>query len=148
MIAVSEGTPTPAAQSSDESRGLLRLLGSAGQRGTALALAVCAATALPLAACGAGHPAASPVVTRTCQQVSAVLADGPDSATDEVGYAEAQILPLRELHTSDPVLRTAIGRLASAYDRFFAAGGKSAAATTAVAGATASMNRLCPGAAA
>jgi hypothetical protein len=86
-------------------------------------------------------------MSAACQQVSAVLADGPDADSDPVGYAEAQILPLRQLHTSDPALRTAISKLASAYSRFFAASGKSVAATSAVTTAARQLNSLCPGAA-
>ncbi len=36
---------------------------------------------------------------QTCKQVEAVLSDGPDPEADPVGYAQAQILPLREIHT-------------------------------------------------
>jgi hypothetical protein len=108
----------------------------------------CAAAAVPLiAACSSSpaHPSAS-VTSKTCEQVSAVLSDGPDPAADKVGYAEAQILPLRAIHTTSPVLRSAIGELADAYSRFFASNGQSASATSAVATATARMNKLCPGA--
>ena len=42
-----------------------------------------------------------------------MLSDGPDPDSDPVGYAEAQILPLGQIHTSDAQLRTAIGKLAS-----------------------------------
>src|SRR5580658_9784510 len=70
-------------------------------RGTALALAACSVAAPLLAGCSHGQiPSAA--VTRACRQVSAVLADGPDPDSDPVGYAEAQILPLRQVHTSDP----------------------------------------------
>jgi hypothetical protein len=111
-----------------------------------LALAACAAAALPLAACGSGGAPAQAAATKTCQQVSAVLSDGPDPGSDPVGYAEAQILPLRQVHTSDPALRAAIGTLADAYAKFFASNGKSPAAISAVTVAAARMNKLCPGA--
>lgn len=75
-----------------------------------------------------------------------MLSDGPDPTQDPVGYAEAQILPLRQLHGADTQLRAAIGKLASAYAEFFASNGKSAAATSAVVAATRRMNKLCPGA--
>jgi hypothetical protein len=118
-----------------------------GRRPAALALVACAAAALPLSACGSGSSAASQaVITNTCQQVSAVLSDGPDPGEDPVGYAEAQILPLRHVHTSDPALRSAIGTLADAYFKFFASDGKSPAAISAVTVAAARMNKLCPGA--
>jgi hypothetical protein len=63
-----------------------------------------------------------------------------------VGYAEAQILPLRQVHTSDAELRAAIGKLASAYAKFFASDGKSTSALKAVDTAARRMNTLCPGA--
>jgi hypothetical protein len=126
----------------------IRSGGSGRLRGNAvLAIAACAAAALPLSACGSGGSASSQaVVTKTCQQVSAVLSDGPDPSEDPVGYAEAQILPLRQVHTSDPALRSAIGTLADAYFKFFASDGKSPAAISAVTVAAARMNKLCPGA--
>ena len=75
-----------------------------------------------------------------------MLSDGPDPTEDPVGYAEAQILPLRQLHAADTRLRAAISELASAYAKFFASDGKSTAATSAVVAATTHMNKLCPGA--
>ncbi len=103
--------------------------------------------ALALSACGSsGNAAQATASAKTCQQISAVLSDGPDPTQDPVGYAEAQILPLRQLHAADAELRAAIGKLASAYARFFASDGKSVLATAAVVDATRHMNTLCPGA--
>jgi hypothetical protein len=116
-------------------------------RAGAIPMAVCAATALLLCACSSsGNAAQAAASAKTCQQVGAVLSDGPDPTEDPVGYAEAQILPLRQVHTSDPQLRAAISKLAGAYARFFADNGKSEAATSAVLTAAAHMNKLCPGA--
>jgi hypothetical protein len=119
-----------------------------GRRTAIPALAICAAAVLPLSACASGSPtsASSPAFAKTCQRVGAVLSDGPDPTQDPVGYAEAQILPLRQVPSSDPALRTAISELASAYAKFFAANGKSSAATSAVVAAATHMNKLCPGA--
>jgi len=114
--------------------------------GTPAVLIACSAAIIGLAACSSSHPAVSAGTTRTCAQVRAVLSDGPDPGQDEVGYAEAQILPLREVHGATPALRKAITGLADAYDQFFASGGKSPAATRAVAAAAADMNKLCRGA--
>jgi hypothetical protein len=110
---------------------------------------LCAGAALPLAACSSGSAsAASPAaIAKTCQQVGAVLSDGPDPDADPVGYAEAQILPLRQVHAADSQLRTAISTLASAYAQFFAEDGKSQSATKAVVKASGQVNKLCPGAA-
>jgi hypothetical protein len=116
-------------------------------RATAIPVAICAALALPLSACSSsGNAALAAASAKTCQQVSAVLSDGPDPAQDPVGYAEAQILPLRQLHAADAQLHTAISKLASAYAEFFASNGKSTTATSAVVAATKRMNKLCPGA--
>ncbi len=127
-----------------EPRGITR---STRQRGTVTALVACTAAILPLAACGSsGNAPAQAVVARTCQQVTAVLSDGPDPGSDPVGYAEAQILPLRQIHTADSTLKVAIIRLASAYSGFFTSNGKSASAASAVTTATARINKLCSGA--
>lgn len=103
------------------------------------------------AAPSSGSPAAGTTATAavhaTCSQVSAVLSDGPDPDSDPVGYAEAQILPLGQIHTSDAQLGAAIGKLASAYRAFFDSNGNSSSAKLAVASASKRVNSLCPGAA-
>ena len=111
--------------------------------------AACAAFILvTLLAGGCGSSSSTSAATaNTCQQVSAVLSDGPDPGADPVGYAEAQILPLRQISTSDPALRTAIGQLADAYQQFFASDGQSSSAKQAVASASNRLNSICPGAA-
>ena len=123
-----------------------------------LALAVLAA--LGLAACGsagsaadagrAGSAAGAPqtadaAVAVACQQVSAVLSDGPDPDADPVGYAEAQVNPLRKIRTQDPALRDAIGRLAGAYQEFFTSNGTETA-KEAVSVASSAISKICPGA--
>jgi len=75
-----------------------------------------------------------------------VLSDGPDPGADPVGYAEAQVLPLRDIHTSDKALGTAIGDLASAYEQLFTTNGATAA-KHAVSEASDKVNAICPGAA-
>ena len=83
-----------------------------------------------------------------CQQVAAVLSDGPDPGADPVGYAEAQVLPLRQVQTSDQALQVAISSLVAAYQGFYQADGKGKAVNAAVTGAANKINSLCPGAAA
>ena len=107
---------------------------------------------LLVGACASSAPSASarasaPTVASTCQQVGAVLSDGPDPDADPVGYAEAQILPLRQISVSDQALRTAINQLADAYQQFYASNGKSSDAKEAVAAASKKLNSTCPGAA-
>lgn len=123
--------------------------------------AVAAAAATPvvaltllLAGCGGSSASASAssaapsasAVSQACQQVGAVLSDGPDPDADPAGYAEAQILPLRQIHAPDQRLTTAISQLAAAYQQVFASNGTSAAATRAVTGASKKVSAICPGA--
>jgi hypothetical protein len=95
----------------------------------------------------AAHSTAAAATENTCQRVSAVLSDGPDPDADPVGYAEAQILPLRQISAPDQALRAAISQLAGAYQKFFATNGKSSNAKEAVAVASSKLNSICPGAA-
>jgi hypothetical protein len=114
----------------------------------------CAALVLGvLLACGCGSSAnasassAASATANTCQQVSAVLSDGPDPGADPVGYAEAQILPLRQISSPNPALHAAIDQLADAYQQFFASDGKGNSAKEAVVVASNKVNSICPGAA-
>jgi hypothetical protein len=119
-------------------------------RTAALTLALGLGAAPLLAACSPAlaHAAgsASPTVSAACAQAGAALSDGPDPDADPVGYAEAQIKPLRAITTSDPALRTALSDLATAYARVFDTNGKNAAATRAIAAASSKLNAICPGA--
>jgi hypothetical protein len=101
-----------------------------------------------LCACGSSvHSSVQAAAVRsTCQQVSAVLSDGPDPDADPVGYAEAQIRPLRQISTPDQALRDAIGQLARAYQEYYASNGTSTA-KGAVAVASKKIDSICPGAA-
>jgi hypothetical protein len=117
--------------------------------GLSALLGACASTAPASGAASpvTSRPASTAAVHTTCAQVSAALSDGPDPDADPVGYAEAQILPLGQIRTSDAQLQTAIGKLASAYRAFFDSNGNSPAAKLAVAAASKQINSLCPGAA-
>jgi hypothetical protein len=124
--------------------------GRHGRRAAGLGIALVALAVPILTACGSGpaRSAASGVsVSATCTALSAALSDGPDPDADPVGYAEAQIKPLRAIHASEQKLRAAIGDLAVAYARVFATNGESAAASKAVTAAAAKVNAICPGAA-
>jgi hypothetical protein len=118
-------------------------------RAAALTLALGLTVTPVLAACssGAAHASGSvsSAVSAACTQVGAALSDGPDPQADPVGYAEAQIKPLRAIKTSDPALRTAISDLAAAYARVFDSNGTNDAATAAVASASKKVNAICPG---
>jgi hypothetical protein len=112
-----------------------------------LALAPGLTLALLLSACGGSASASAAATKKACQQVSAVLSDGPDPDADPAGYAEAQILPLRQIHAPGGNLKKAISQLDAAYQQLFASNGKSDAATSAVAAASKKVNSICPGAA-
>jgi hypothetical protein len=108
--------------------------------------------AVPVSACGSsGTTTAAAVATPTaaqaaCEQVSDVLSDGPDPGADPVGYAEAQVLPLRQLHTSDTTISKAITTLADDYSSFYAAGGKGSMVNSELNTAINKINALCPNA--
>jgi hypothetical protein len=108
----------------------------------------------PLAACSSSSsPAASTTLFGTalqqqCTTVGDVLSDGPDPDADPVGYAEAQVLPLRQLKLTDASLQQAVQALAGAYQAYSTSTG--AAHTTAAAQSStdeAAVNAICPGAA-
>ncbi len=116
---------------------------------TRLGLAVAVLAGL-LAACGGSGGsgvASTPAAKSACQQVGAAAADGPDSGADPVGYAFAQILPLRAIKIpSDPTLQAAIDSLASAYQTFYRDNGSGHGVKSAVDQAAKNVNALCPGA--
>jgi hypothetical protein len=116
--------------------------------------AVVAGLSLFAGACGA--PSAStakppqPTKTKselslTCTRVADVLSDGPDPTADPVGYALAQVLPLREISTSDRALKKDLDALASAYETVYKTGNKKGTeAAVAIAGKK--VGTICPGA--
>jgi hypothetical protein len=115
-----------------------------------LAAALLVLTAAILTACGSSPAhagAAGASISATCTTVGAALSDGPDPDADPVGYAEAQIKPLRAIQTSDLALRAAVRELAAAYAQVFASNGASGVAAKAVTAAAAKVNAICPGAA-
>jgi hypothetical protein len=118
-----------------------------------LALSV-SATAF-LAACASSstaNPSASSALYGTaiqqqCTSVADVLSDGPDPTADPVGYAEAQVLPLRRLKITDKKLASAVTALASAYQAYAARTGPANTVRLATSKAENSVNAICPGAA-
>jgi hypothetical protein len=110
-------------------------------------------TAAVLAGCGssshsstADSVAKAPPINSPCQQIQAVLSDGPDPSVDPVGYAQAQVLQLRKLHLDKPALAGAVSHLASAYQQFSQSNGSSNDKLT-VKAAVKAVNTICPGAA-
>jgi hypothetical protein len=103
---------------------------------------------LLLSACGSSSSAVSSAeVKQTCGQIEAVLSDGPEPAADPVGYAQAQIRPLRQISTSDRRLHEAIYELASAYQAVSAANHVDHASDDAISAAAHRVDAICPGAA-
>jgi hypothetical protein len=96
--------------------------------------------------CGSTAATGSQALSVECQHVSAVLSDGPDPTADPVGYAEAQILPIAQLHIADPALHSAAARLAAAFRSVYDTNG-SASATAEETRASSAVNVICPGAA-
>lgn len=58
----------------------------------------------------------------------------------------SQVQPLRQLHTQDKNLQSAVDKLSSAYQKLYSSSGASSA-KQAVSHATHLMNTICPGAA-
>ncbi len=111
------------------------------------ALVAALAVVVLLAACGSSSkpaPSSAQIKKQTCEQVEAALSDGPDPEADPVGHAQAQILPLREIHTADGALHQAIDALAAAYQSFSSSDGSSAA-KSAVSAASKTIEHICPG---
>ena len=120
--------------------------------GRALAAVSAALLATAIAACGSSsssHPATSVILGTTIQQgctaIGDVLSDGPDPDADSAGYAQAQVLPLRQLKIGDPTLQHDVLTLAGAYQALSADGSTGAAA--AVTKAEKAVNSICPQAA-
>lgn len=117
-------------------------------------LAVTALAVTAVAACGSSPTGTSDTALfgstrqQECTAVAAVLSDGPDPTADPVGYAQAQVLPLRQLKLSITGLRKAVANLADAYD-VLAHTPTTANTTQAlrVSKAEAAVNAICPRAA-
>jgi hypothetical protein len=106
------------------------------------------AAAVLLGACSSqAHPAAQATPRQACDQISGALADGPDADTDPVGYAQAQVIPLSQVRTSDSALAAAVSSLDRAYRQMVDTNTASSAAKQAIAAASKRINTICPGAA-
>jgi hypothetical protein len=114
--------------------------------GLALLLPVSACDSSGSAATSATSATSGTAAQQTCQRVSTVLTNGPDPDADPVGYAEAQIVQLRQVRTADATLGQAITGLADAYSGYSAANGTSKTAKATLTAAINRINSLCPGA--
>jgi hypothetical protein len=80
-----------------------------------------------------------------CQQLNAVLSDGPDPDADPVGYALSQILPLRGVHSSDRRVIATVDQLAAADQELVNSNGSDKAATAAIKKSDHALDQACPG---
>jgi hypothetical protein len=112
--------------------------------------------AVAVAACGSSSSSSSASNTavlgsatqQDCTAVSDALANGPDPDADPIGYAQAQVLPLRALTISNVTLHSDVLALAAAYQAFSTSSGAgSAAAKAKVSKAENAVNSICPQAA-
>jgi len=117
-------------------------------------LALAGLAAATVAACSSAQATSSGTAlygsarSQQCTAVADVLSDGPDPTADPAGYAEAQVLPLHQLRLTITPLRTAVTRLAGAYQAYAAStGAAGTAAALQVSRAEAAVNAICPGAA-
>lgn len=107
--------------------------------------------ALAIAACSSSSTTASTAslagsaTQQACTALTDVLANGPDPDADPVGYAEAQVLPLRQLKISDPTLAKYVTALADAFQAY--SSGSTASGAAAVTKAENAVNSICPEAA-
>jgi hypothetical protein len=109
-------------------------------------------TAVLVTGCGSSAEGASASsspdkaqISATCTRVADVLSDGPDPTADPVGYALAQIMPLREIKTSVRALRQDIDAMASAYETVYKTNGEKGT-EKAVEKAGKELDTICPGA--
>ena len=124
-----------------------RLAGRAMLILTAALVCACSSSGQSSTAAAFSASPSAAAIAATCEQVSGVLGDGPDPDADPVGFAQAHILLLRQINTTDQALRGALSQLADANQKFVASNGKSANAKEAVAVASKKLNSICPGAA-
>jgi hypothetical protein len=125
---------------------------------TALALTLAAAP-LVLAACssggsnpgsaGSGHSGGAAVAkapVALCNELNAVLSDGPDPDDDPVGYALSQILPLQQqVHGSDTAVMTTVNQLIAADQALYNSSGADKSAAATIKKDYTALNKACPG---
>jgi hypothetical protein len=107
--------------------------------------------AVPLwAACGSsgaggGGAVQAKAPTALCNQVLAVLSDGPDPGADPVGYAMSQILPLGKIHTADHPVAATLHTLIAADRALVSSNGSDRSAKSTIKKDYTSLNSACPG---
>jgi hypothetical protein len=92
-----------------------------------------------------GGAAVAKAPAALCNQILAVLSDGPDPTADPVGYALSQILPLGQIHTSDRTVGGTLTRLIAADKELVKSNGGDRSSSSAITRADAALNGACPG---
>jgi hypothetical protein len=113
-----------------------------------LALAACSSgssTASSSSAPGGGAAVAKAPVA-LCNELNAVLSDGPDPGADPVGYALSQILPLQQqVHGSDTSVMATVHQLIAADQAFYNSNGVDKSAGATIQKDYTAINKACPG---
>jgi hypothetical protein len=117
--------------------------------GVLVGVVLLAVLGLVAAACGSSSSHSTTAATgsalvQECTNIGDVLSDGPDPSSDPVGYAEAQVLPLKQLKLTNSTLRQEVQRLATAYKEFSSTNGKDTAAAVKVSQAESKLGSQCP----
>jgi hypothetical protein len=112
----------------------------------AVAVAACGSSSSSSSSSSSNTAVLGSAISQDCTAVSDALANGPDPDADSVGYAQAQVLPLRALTISNATLHSDVLTLAAAYQAFSSSNGSPATAAT-VSKAESAVNSICPQAA-
>jgi hypothetical protein len=95
---------------------------------------------------GGGATTAAAAPQALCQELNAVLSDGPDPHADPVGYALSQILPLeQQVHSSDTAVMAEVAQLIAADKAFYNSNGADKSAASTIAKNYTAINKACPG---
>jgi hypothetical protein len=114
----------------------------------AVAVAACGSSSSSSSSSSSNTAVLGSTIQQDCTAVSDALANGPDPDADPIGYAQAQVLPLRALTISNATLHGDVLALAAAYQAFSSGSGAgSAAAKATVTKAENAVNSICPQAA-
>jgi hypothetical protein len=113
-----------------------------------LTLAACNSGESSSAGGGAAAADALKAPISRCQQIGGVLADGPDPDGAPVGATLNQILPLRDIHSSETSVSQKVAKLVSADQALYDSNGTNEGAATASKNGEAVLNKACRGVAA
>ena len=80
-----------------------------------------------------------------CEQLTGILADGPDADADPLGSALSRIIPLQAVHSSKAAATAAVERLVAADQQFVQSRGADKAATFAIKRPSSALEKICPG---